>query len=98
MRYPSHFDPYAKDLVKHLLAADLSRRFGNLKNGSEDIKRHKWFADMDWEKLLRLEIAPPHMPVVKHAGDTSNFDVYEEDPEPYGRMAHDPNADKFAGF
>ncbi|KAI3653487.1 hypothetical protein MP228_001434 [Amoeboaphelidium protococcarum] len=98
VKYPSHFDPAAKDLVKHLLTADLSKRFGNLKNGSEDIKRHKWFADMDWNKLLRKEISAPHIPHVKHPGDASNFDVYEEDPEPYGREGIDPFAEKFATF
>jgi protein kinase A len=53
---------------------------------------------MDWEKLFLKEIQAPHIPQVKHAGDTSNFDVYEEDPEPYGRVQYDPYADKFAGF
>jgi hypothetical protein len=31
-KYPSHFDPYAKDLIKHLLVSDLSKRYGNLRN------------------------------------------------------------------
>lgn len=38
----------AKSLVKHLLVADLSKRYGNLKRGSEDIKRHRWFKQLDW--------------------------------------------------
>lgn len=31
--FPSSFDKDAKSLVKHLLVADLSKRFGNLKDG-----------------------------------------------------------------
>jgi hypothetical protein len=31
--FPSTFDKDAKSLVKHLLVADLSKRFGNLKDG-----------------------------------------------------------------
>jgi protein kinase A len=98
VKYPSYFDPWAKDLVKNLLVSDLTKRFGNLKNGAEDIKRHPWFADIDWDKLVRMEIQPPYIPTVRHAGDASNFDVYEEDPEPYGKVGPDPYAAKFVDF
>lgn len=27
---------------------DLTKRYGNLKNGVNDIKGHKWFATTDW--------------------------------------------------
>jgi protein kinase A len=33
VKFPRSFDPDAKSLVKHFLQADLSKRFGNLKNG-----------------------------------------------------------------
>lgn len=98
VKYPSHFHPDAKDLVKHLLTADLSKRYGNLKDGVEDIKRHKWFADIDWKKLYNREITPPYVPPLKHAGDTSNFDMYEENPEPYGQTGPDPFSATFAFF
>ena len=42
-RFPAHFDPDAKDLCRKLLTDDLTRRFGNLKNGSKDIRNHKWY-------------------------------------------------------
>jgi len=50
--------------VKHLLVADLSKRYGNLKNGNKnlpnlsfsigaaDIKNHRWFANLDWNLLF----------------------------------------------
>ena len=41
--FPKFFDKNAKTLVKKLLTADLGKRFGNLKNGVDDIKRSKWF-------------------------------------------------------
>lgn len=31
-------------------------------------------------------------------GDASNFDVYEEDTEPYGKPGNDPYADKVCGM
>ncbi len=33
LRFPKDFDQDGKSLIKHLLVSDLSKRFGNLKNG-----------------------------------------------------------------
>jgi hypothetical protein len=35
IQFPQNFDKDAKSLVKHLLVADLSKRYGNLKNGNK---------------------------------------------------------------
>ncbi|KAI0221397.1 cAMP-dependent protein kinase catalytic subunit [Massospora cicadina] len=78
VRFPPFFDPLAKDLVKRLLSADLSRRFGNLKGGSQDIKRHRWFLDTDWKRLERRQVLPPIIPMVNGEGDMSNYDLYPE--------------------
>jgi serine/threonine protein kinase len=42
----------AKSLIKHLLMSDLSKRYGNLKDGVNDIKRHRWFEGFRWDDLL----------------------------------------------
>ncbi|KXS21292.1 kinase-like protein [Gonapodya prolifera JEL478] len=94
VKWPAHFDPNAKDLIKRLLTADLSKRYGNLKAGVKDIKGHKWFADLDWEKVLQRQYKPAYVPAVKHAGDTSNFDQYPEEREEYGKQGVDPYKDK----
>lgn len=98
IKWPLHFDPFAKDLLKRLLKADLSKRFGNLKGGSKDIKTHKWFAGLDWNKLFLCQIPPPYVPPSKGEGDTSNFDKYPEESEPYGKIATDPYAALFKDF
>ena len=41
LEFPRHFEPHARDLVRKLLTADRTKRIGNLKNGAEDIKKHK---------------------------------------------------------
>ncbi|KAJ3102248.1 camp-dependent protein kinase catalytic subunit [Phlyctochytrium planicorne] len=97
-KFPSHFDPLAKDLVKHLLTSDLTKRYGNLKAGVADIKKHKWFAGIEWQKLEALQIPAPYQPPVKGEGDTSNFDSYPEDHEPYGVPGPDPYREKFKDF
>ena len=38
-----HIEPNAKDFIKRLLVLDRSKRLGSLKNGVDDVKRHRWF-------------------------------------------------------
>jgi len=38
------------------------------------IRSHPWFQDIDWDKLLRLEITPPFKPKVRSADDLQNID------------------------
>jgi hypothetical protein len=37
LHFSAGFDSNAKSLVKHLLTSDLSKRYGNLKNGNMQI-------------------------------------------------------------
>jgi protein kinase A len=55
-RYPDGFDSRLKSLTKHLLRRDLSKRFGNLKDGAEDIKTHRFFEDINYDDLLKKKI------------------------------------------
>lgn len=56
MRFPSHFSSDLKDLLRNLLQVDLTKRFGNLKNGVNDIKNHKWFATTDWIAIYQRKV------------------------------------------
>ncbi|KAI8376233.1 camp-dependent protein kinase 9 [Radiomyces spectabilis] len=78
VQFPAHFDPLAKDLLKRLLVGDRSKRLGNLKGGSEDVKRHKWFRGVDWLGLLDKNVLAPIVPPYHHPGDTGNFEKYPE--------------------
>ena len=40
--WPRHIDPVAKDLIKKFLVQDRTKRLGNMKNGTEDVKRHRY--------------------------------------------------------
>jgi serine/threonine protein kinase len=92
--FPKLFDKNAKGLVKKLLTADLGKRYGNLKNGVEDIKQHKWFKEVNWGDLLEKKLAAPFKPIVKGDSDTSNFDDYPDSEEmaPVVQNAQDPFA------
>jgi serine/threonine protein kinase len=78
IKFPRNFDKNGKSLVKHLLVADLTKRFGNLKNKASDIKNHRFFAGLDWQRLINKGIEMPYRPLVKSAGDATNFSHYPE--------------------
>jgi serine/threonine protein kinase len=59
VRFPSHFSSDLKDLLRNLLQVDLTKRFGNLKNGVNDIKNHKWFATTDWIAIYQRKVGLP---------------------------------------
>ena len=71
-RYPEGFDSDLKSLTKHLLRRDLSKRYGNLKNGSEDIKGHRFFAELSFDDLLQKKLKVPYMPDTKNLKETPN--------------------------
>merc|ERR1712185_768270 len=92
--FPKFFDKNAKVLVKKLLTADLSKRYGNLKAGPDDIIKHKWFS-IDWEKLKAKQIPAPYKPQMKNEQDVSNYEDIPDSAElpPIVPPAADPFKD-----
>ncbi|RYY35050.1 hypothetical protein EON62_02800 [archaeon] len=68
-----------QQLILQLLVKDVSKRLGCQRNGAKDVKDHRFFASVKWDKLRAKELAPPWRPKVASALDTSNFDAYDED-------------------
>ncbi len=64
--------------MKHLLVADVTKRYGCLKNGANDIKNHRWFKTLDWYKLSQKKTPAPYIPDIDNAGDTKNFSDYPD--------------------
>ena len=56
------FSSDAKSLIRHLCDHDLSKRYGNLVNGSVDIRNHRFFKTIDWAKLKTQQFIPPYTP------------------------------------
>jgi len=98
IEFPKHFDVKAKDLVKKLLMHDRAKRFGCLKNGAEDIQKHKWYKTLDWEQVALRRIKPSYIPTVKAADDTSMFDRYPESVEASAPAISSKDQACFDGF
>ncbi|XP_022087732.1 cAMP-dependent protein kinase catalytic subunit alpha-like isoform X3 [Acanthaster planci] len=79
VRFPSHFSADLKELLRNLLQVDLTKRYGNLKNGIADIKGARWFGSTDWIAIYQKKVEAPFVPKVKSPSDPSNFDDYEEE-------------------
>jgi len=76
--FPNDIDKEAKSLIKHLLVADTTKRYGCLKDGVKDIKDHNFFKKLNWDNLMNMSIKPPFIPKIQNAQDTSNFNKYPD--------------------
>jgi len=63
LRFPSYVTPDAQALLEGLLTRDVEKRLGT--HNSQDVKKHQFFKDIDWEKLEKKELEPPYKPKVK---------------------------------
>jgi len=82
VNFPRYIEHNAKSLLKKILVADLTKRFGCRTNGVQDIKKHKWFSDLNWDKLLSRQYTGKRViPQLSNAEDTSNFDTYPDSEE-----------------
>jgi len=96
--FPRHFDVKAKDLIKRLLTHDRAKRYGCLKSGAEDLKKHKWYKGMDWDLLLKRGVQAPFIPNVKAADDVTMFDKYPESTEGSAPTISPKDQEQFEGF
>ncbi|KAL3899141.1 MAG: hypothetical protein SGCHY_002257 [Lobulomycetales sp.] len=69
---PDEISQASRDLLTKLLDRNPEKRLGA--NGAEEIKKHPFFADIQWNKLMAKKYVPPFKPEVESATDTSNFD------------------------
>ncbi|XP_077359032.1 cGMP-dependent protein kinase 1-like [Festucalex cinctus] len=80
VEFPDKISRDAADLIRKLCRDEPDRRLGTLKNG-EDVRKHGWFDEFDWEGLEQGSLTPPITPQVSSATDTSNFDRFAADGE-----------------
>ena len=74
IKYPSWIEENAKDLINKLLNKDPEKRIGSGKEGAENIKKHPFFSDIDWNKALNKELRPPFIPKIENETDIKYFE------------------------
>jgi len=94
LKFPSYLTPSAIHLIRGLVQKDVSKRI-TLK----ELKSHRFFQGLEWNKLLKKEVTPPFIPKVANKLDVSNFDVAD----PTTTFSPDPKLSKsqegyFVGF
>ena len=74
--WPRHIDPVAKDLIKKFLVQDRTKRLGNMKNGTEDVKRHRSVVLYQLIFLVNLTKAETHFGIKSRVYPLQNRVVY----------------------
>lgn len=104
-KFPNFVSEDLKDLCRNLLQVDLTRRYGVLRNGVQDIKNHKWFVLTNWNVIFQQKAIAPLIPEVSHKGDTRHFVQFLNDLKPIGDKSpslknegDDPYAKQFEDF
>merc|ERR1711971_1064711 len=80
LQFYDFFSEELCNLITNLLQRDITKRFGNLRKGAEDIKQHAWFGYVVWDDVYERKLTPPLIPFVESEGDFSNFETYETIP------------------
>lgn len=74
LTFPDHVSKSAKCLLRKLMERNVTLRLGYGPNGVENIKNHKFFKSIDWEKLANREVTPPFIPKLICESDSRHFD------------------------
>jgi serine/threonine protein kinase len=82
VEFPEHLSPRARDLIGKLLEKDPSKRLGAGSADYEEIKAHEFFAEIDWDALLKKEIEMEWKPSLREDTDVSYFDRVFTDERP----------------
>jgi len=74
LTYPSYISPEAKSLLQALIYKDPDRRLGGGPEGGGEVKKHAFFAGVNWEDVYEKKTDPPFQPQLSSDGDVKYFD------------------------
>uniref|UniRef100_A0A1I7WFY9 Non-specific serine/threonine protein kinase n=1 Tax=Heterorhabditis bacteriophora TaxID=37862 RepID=A0A1I7WFY9_HETBA len=86
--FPKAMDSDAKDFIASLLEKKLEKRLGY--NGIEEIKKHRFLCDVDWEKAVKRQLQPFIIPNLAHDLDVQNFATEFTNQQPLYSPAESP--------
>lgn len=97
-KFPRDFTELEQSFISGLLQVDQTKRLGSMHGGVDDIKRHRFFDGINWDKLSSQDVKSPYIPEVTGPGDTSNFDQYPEEVNSWHGEGEDKFGETFIGF
>uniref|UniRef100_A0A7N8XND7 protein kinase C n=1 Tax=Mastacembelus armatus TaxID=205130 RepID=A0A7N8XND7_9TELE len=74
VRYPRFLSTEAISIMRRLLRRSPERRLGAGERDAEEVKKHLFFRNVDWNGLLAKKVKPPFVPTIQGTNDVSNFD------------------------
>uniref|UniRef100_A0A8C5EH71 protein kinase C n=1 Tax=Gouania willdenowi TaxID=441366 RepID=A0A8C5EH71_GOUWI len=74
VRYPRFLSTEAISIMRRLLRRSPERRLGAGEKDAEEVKKHLFFRNLDWNGLLAKKVKPPFVPTIHGSNDVSNFD------------------------
>lgn len=89
--YPKYLSSEAVDLLKHFFIKNPEERLGSGPDGIENIKKHKFFASIDWDGIISKKIKPPFKPKIKNMADTKYIDPIFTDCSPKDSYVEEDN-------
>eukprot|EP00051_Salpingoeca_urceolata_P016843 m.226314 g.226314 ORF g.226314 m.226314 type:complete len:831 (-) comp18795_c0_seq6:158-2650(-) len=98
--FPDAFSATLRDVLSKLLVKDPKHRLGSGSTGTDNVKAHPFFSDIDWRQVYMRELVPPFQPTVKDDTDVGNFDAYFTDMPAFSSPASPPPSARqlFRGF
>ena len=80
---------HAAQMIESLLTSDVGRRLGSPARG--EIRAHPFFWMLDWERLEKRQLEPPHVDYCKErARDAKKVFFRQSSPKPMRREGFNP--------
>ncbi|KFQ27920.1 cGMP-dependent protein kinase 2 [Mesitornis unicolor] len=74
--FPKTITRWPEDLIRRLCRQNPTERLGNLRNGINDIKKHRWLSAFNWDGLKVKKLTSPLKRELSGPTDYSYFDSY----------------------
>lgn len=72
--YPIHMPRDSVSILQKLLTREPDQRLGSGPTDAQEVMNQPFFRNISWDDIYHKRVAPPFLPTIKNATDTSNFD------------------------
>ncbi|KAI1631582.1 hypothetical protein F4809DRAFT_155177 [Biscogniauxia mediterranea] len=72
--YPIHMPRDSVSILQKLLTREPDQRLGSGPTDAQEVMNQPFFRNIVWDDIYHKRVAPPFLPSIKNATDTSNFD------------------------